>query len=333
MGQLDAADHIADGVDSGHIGFIVFIDKNAAPVHGGNVLQPFEKSLGQGSSAHGHQYLLRGSFLGLSLFFIGADQGSLSVFIHLLPDALEHGGGMDVHILLFQNHFQVLAKFLVQGGQDPVQGLDHCYPGAQGCVQAGKLHAYDASADDGQRLQRFPVVQDEITVHDSRKIHARQGQLHRRRAGGDEQSGSLDHFLANGHGLHVTGAEDPGRPFKQSHLGFFELGTDTIGQGAHCLIFIILQGIHIHPDVGSNHTDGGSLPGIFIDFGCMKHGLGGDAAPAQTGSANGLLLADSYLHALSGGRKSRHIAAGTGADDNQIKILYIHFTLIPRLAE
>ena len=63
---------------------------------------------------------------------------------------------------------------------------------------------------------------------------------------------------------------------------------------------------------------------VVIDFRGAQQRLGGNAAPVQANAAEVFALDDSRLEAKLGGADGRHIAAGAGADDENVETIVGH---------
>ena len=63
-----------------------------------------------------------------------------------------------------------------------------------------------------------------------------------------------------------------------------------------------------------------AVPGLVVELGGMQQRLGGDAADVEAGAAEGGALLDhGHLQAELRRPDGAHIAAGAGADDDQIE--------------
>ena len=265
--------------------------------------------------------------LGLQGFTAGADLdldrdaiARLGQFLDARPDAelqaaaLEGlaGGGRDL---------------LVLGWQDARQGLDHHHLGAERAVEAGELDADGARADDDQRLRRglrnhgLAIGPDAVAV----RLQSDLGNRARPCAGGQDDMLGLEGAAP----APLLGDDDLGRRRALFQLGrtFNHLDLVLAHQEADA-------GVQLGGDLARAFDDlakiearlvGGQavvaqVMQLLVDLAGLQQGLGRDAAPVQADAAQGLALHNGGLEAQLGGADGRDVAAGTGADDDDVEI-------------
>ena len=128
----------------------------------------------------------------------------------------------------------------------------------------------------------------------------------------------LDAFF--GGNRNTAGAQNGAGAANQIHLGALEHTLDTGGQLLGHSTLVGEDGVHVNVHRVSGDT--GVLAGadIMVNLGGMQQGLGGHAATVQAGAAGLAVLHNGHLQAQLSGAQSRNIAAGTGADDDQLII-------------
>ena len=210
------------------------VHRNAAPVQPQRVLQSGGKEAGSvRPPPGGHQHGVGLGRLRLALGRKGARQ-RLALPLHPLYD----GAGVDPDPPLFQQHGQVLTQLPVQRGQDAVHGLDDGDLGAQGAAQAGKLHADDPAADDGQPGIEPPVGQQLVAGDHAGQVQPRHRRLCGNCARGDEDVPALQHLFPH---PDLSRLLHPGGAPEKLHLVALQQALHT---GAELTGDLVLPGGH-----------------------------------------------------------------------------------------
>ena len=213
-------------------------------------------------------------------------------------------------------------------GQDLRQHLDHGDVGAHGVEERGELDADRAGADHQQRLRhllrhhRLEIGPDQLLVGLEPRQHARP------RAGREDDVLGLIGALAqralrrlDGGLLHRDLAGRIDRRLAPDHrdLVLLHQEADAVIEALRDAARALHHGLRIERDfLGGKPVILGVLH-VVVDFGRAQQRLGRDAAPVQADAAEIGFLDDRGLEAELGGADRGDVAAGAGADDDDVE--------------
>ncbi len=251
--QHRPGDHVADGVDAGHIGLEVRVDDDALPVVERHADGLEAEPLGVGHATDGDQH-----HVGLHHHAVGA-AGRCRLDRDLvagrgLGDARHLARELEAHALLGEDALQRARHLGVGPRQDAVEELHHQDLAAEPAPHGAELQADHAGADHQQPLghlrqhQRAGRGDHRALVDDDR------GQFRRVRAGGDDDALALDPLLVavvEGH-ADLAGAQDGGGAVQRVDLVLLEQEGDTVDVAFDALV---LEGQHAREIEPGRHLD------------------------------------------------------------------------------
>jgi hypothetical protein len=243
-----------------------------------------------------------------------------------LVDLGDLGADAELDATLLESLLGGLGDLGVLDRHDPVDGLDHGHLGAQGAVEAGEFDADGARADHDQRLghglrrQGVAIGPDLVAVRhraDGRDVAGAGA------AGQDDVLG-LDGAAAAG----LQGDDDlrSRRALLELSLAFDDLdlvllhqegdaARHGLGHAARALDDLV----EVERRLLDRQAVAIQVRQLLEDLAGLQQGLGGDAAPVQADAAKVLALDDRRLQTQLAGADRGHIAARTGADDDDIE--------------
>ena len=108
----------------------------------------------------------------------------------------------------------------------------------------------------------------------------------------------------------------------------FAQPAEVAGQRLDDLLPVAAHAVDVDLRRLEGDADVGGVAGVGDELGGVQHGLGRNAADVQAGAARPLAGIDERdLHALVGRQERRRIAAGTGAEDDELcvdNVCHIH---------
>ena len=320
MGQLHHGGNVADGVHAGDAGLEVLVHQQAlAPDLGIHALGKHAVPIGP--AADGAQHL----FAGDGLFRALLQQVDAQAVAGLLQ-RLHHGVGQHLDALFFQNLLEVLAQLTVHVGQQAVHALHQRDGAAQIPVKGGELHADDAAADDDQRvIEPVAALQQLVGGHDAGQFQPGDGRPHIDGAGGDEDAlrGVACHPAVRRRHIHFAGGGDTAHALDEIHLGGLQQAVDAAAQLLGHAALVGEDLLHIEGSACRVNAHARAVHRVTVDLGGVEQRLGGDAAPVQAGATHLTARHHRRMQAQRGGPEGGGIAAGAGADHNQL-ILHAH---------
>ena len=201
----------------------------------------------------------------------------------LALDFLDVHLGFDLHTDLLAEHGHALRDFLVHGRKNAVGHFKNVDLESQVGVQAGNLHADDAAADDGDRLEFRRIVFKKVVggVH-AGAVDAGDGHQIGHRAACDNNIGC---FVDLAVAADLLLACDGGVAFHHGDLvGLHHLG-DACAQLLDDFFFACVQGIEVVGNLLCADAQVlARLSGV-VELGGMDERLGGDAPAVQASAA------------------------------------------------
>ena len=243
------------------------------------------------------------------------------------------GAGEDLDALPLEALAGEGGDLRVLHGQDLRQHLDHRDLGAQRAEERGELDADGARAHDEQRFRhlrrhhRLEVGPHQLLVGLETGQHARPRARRdddvlgligagRQRALGRLALGCLDRKLARG--LDGRLAPDHG------NLVLLHQEADAIVEPPGHLARALHHGLGIEADVLGPEAVVLGVLHVMEDLGRTQQRLGRDAAPVEADAAQVVALDDGRLEPELAGADRRDVAAGSGADDDDVEALVSH---------
>ena len=224
--------------------------------------------------------------------------------------------------LLFEQALELATDLAVQSGQDAVEELDHDHLGAETTPHRSELEPDHAGADDKKPRRHF--VQDQRTGrgHDALLVDLDAAQPRHVRAGGDDD-GLAFNRLAGAVGrfhLDLAGRGDAADSREGVDLVFLEQEGDAFDVAVDALVLELHHGGQIElrlTELDAHLVE--QVAGFFEQLGGVQKRLRGNAADVEAGAAEGLVLLDhSHFHTELRCTDGTDIAAGTGADDDEV---------------
>jgi hypothetical protein len=214
----------------------------------------------------------------------------------------------------------------------PREQLENRDLAAEPAKDGGELDAHGAAAHDGDRLRHFSQVHRFVARNDAPAIDLDPRHASRRRPGRDDDLlPGAQRLRVALEDVHAAAAGEPRRPFDPRDLVLLEQILDPLGQTADDLVLARVDLRHVDADrnllrAGRRPSDGDApLPGVLDDLhgvGVLEERLGRNAADQQAGAAERLLLLDDGdAEAELGGADGRDVAAGSGADHDQVVLV------------
>src|SRR5699024_5599751 len=196
VGELEAGDDVAAGVDVADSGVEPFVGQHESAVHRDALLFEAE-AFGDRATAHGHEHVL--GLEGRTVL-----QGDLHAVGGFL-DALEHHTELAAAPALLAGALEVLRDRLVLVRDQVPEAFDDGDVGSEGAPDAGELAADDTAAEDDRRagdlvqLERLGARDDAIGDLETDGLRGRTGRQQHVRAGDGVVAvltGDLDGVLA-----------------------------------------------------------------------------------------------------------------------------------------
>ena len=320
VGEPWRAGEVADGVEPGDAGLAetVDIDVGFLDLHA----EGFEaKVFDIADNADGEDGAVE--FLRLFLAVLVGDVGGDRVLARF--QVFDLGAGDDVEPLLLEILLGHGGNFGVLDRQDARQDFGDGHVAAELIVEAGEFDADGAGADDeeplGHHVRRhgFAIGPDQLAVSDEAGLRDVAGTG----TGGEHdvlglESGvlavlALDDDLGRGRALF-----EAGRAFDDVDLVLLHQELDAAGQLAGDAARTLDHGIEVNLDLVDLQAEILGVLGKVHDFGRAQQCLGRDTAPVEADAAKRFALDDGGLQAELAGADGRDIAAGAGADDDEV---------------
>ena len=323
MGEHGLADDVADRKDVRHVGAHLRIHRDEAALADDHarLLGADLPAVGRTARrlqdevvAHG----LRGGLVALELHpqavVPGLDRHGLR---------LEHDVVEAVGVLLLPHLDRVGVRALHQA----VEHLDHVDARAQRGVDGRHLQPDDAAADH-QHLRRHLAQLERAGRVDDAGVARQEGQVHRGRAGGDDAVLELHHLLraglvlARAGGLldfQVVGVEEAAVAADDVDLARLGHAREPAGELADHAVLVLPERVDVHARLGEDDARLVDMLGLLDHRRHMQQRLGGDAAHVQAHAAERrIALDDRGPEPEVGGAEGRRVAAGTGAEHDQV---------------
>ncbi len=315
VGEHRARDGVADGVDARHAGREMRVGLHAAALveRDADRVQPEARDMRPAADREQHHVgadrLGRAARGGFHL------QRHASV-VHRSAGYLRRQA--ELHPLLGQDAFELLAHLAIHAGQDAVQEFDDRHLRAEAAPDAAHLEPDHAAADHHQvvghgiQLERAGGGDDALLIH----LDTAQGRGFRTRGDDDVLRG-----VVGARDLHGARRGNPPLPLQPGHLVLLEKELDALDVGGDDLRLACLHLREVErdlPDADAMLSE--VLAGFLEHFRGMQQGLGRDAADVEAGAAQRLALFHAgHLHAELRGTDGADIAARTGADHDDVE--------------
>jgi hypothetical protein len=276
-----------------------------------------EQALGVGGDADGGE-----QHVGLDLHaLVALDEVN---FHAVFADAEVFALGVHVNLdaLLLEGAMHGLGGVLVLDREHVGQHLDESDLGAEGVEEVGELHADGAGADDGDGLGLDLEVERLAGGHHADAIILQARDAAHLAAGADEDALGLEEgalFVARGDLDHAGGGH-MGVADDVVHLVLAEEELDALGHLLGDIARAQHDGGEVERDLLDDQADGIGLLDLLVELRALEQGLGGDAAPVQTGAARALHFdAGHFFAQLSGANRAR-VARRAAADDDEVVV-------------
>ena len=324
VGQHRSGDAIADRPDAINLGaeIVIGFDLAARIQRQTNGLDPQAGNIG--AAADGHQHAISLNRFGCTALGRFNRQCGL---VALDAGAGHLGAQLQLHALLLEDLGGFLADIAVHAGQQLVQEFNHGDLGAQAAPDRAHFQPDHAAADHHQVVRHLRQGQRAGAVNDHALIvidlDARQR--------GDAGTGGDHHVLGgvilarDGHGMGVLEGAITLEPID---LVLLEQVLDPAGQSFDRIGLIGLKRGQIEFDLAQLHAiTGQRATGRFFKlFRPMEQRLRRNAADVEAGTAQRFArFHASRLQAQLRRADCADIAAGTGADEDHVIIVFSHF--------
>ena len=214
------------------------------------------------------------------------------------------------------------ADLAVYAGQDAVKELDHDHLGAEPPPHRAELESDHAGADDQQPSRHLVQHQRASRGHDPPLVDVDARKPRHVRAGSDDDRLACDRLapaVGGGH-LDLAGPDDAPSALKRVDLVFLEQERDALDVAIDALVLELHHGSEIElrlAELDAHLVE--QVAGLFVALGRVQQRLRGNASDIEAGTAEGVvLLHHRHLHAELGGADGADIAAGAGADDDEV---------------
>ncbi len=217
---------------------------------------------------------------------------------------------------LARDHLHALG---IAAGQHGGQGLDKGDLAAELGVQGADLHADVAGADHHQSRGQLGEGQRAGGIDHTLAVEGQAGNGHRARARGDDDVLGFDQeFIVR------TWPRDAHRARRKEGRGALAVvaavGLEQLanprGQLADHGVFPLLHAAKVDPRVVDENAHIRGVGRLFVELGRVDERLRGNATHVQADAARGGLLYHQDLLAQLTESDAGHVAARTGADDN-----------------
>lgn len=311
MGEHGTVDDVADGPDAGDVGLEVGVDLDAFFVGEGDAGGFEAEVVGVGAAADGDEHDIGGELEGLAValggegFGLGVEAGDLGVYL-------------DGEALFLEDAGEVAGDIRIAGPADGGKEFDDGDLGTEAGPDGAEFEADGAAAHDHEFPGDFGEVDGVIGRDDGLGVEFKEGELDRRGAGGDDDVFGGEFLIADGE---FGGGGELGFAGDNGDLaGFGELG-DAAGEFGDDGVLLFQHGREIDFEIGEREAVVGGVMASEGDvLGGVEEGLARDAADVEAGAAEGGSFVDEGdLEAELGGAESADVAAGAGADDNEIE--------------
>ncbi len=320
VGEHRARNDVANCVNALGGGAEMVVDLHAAALVELHARLVGSEARGGGLATHGDEDLV-GFKLELLVLLFGGEERLLA----FLGDTGDFRAELETEALLFKETLGQLGDVLIDGARDLRQQLDDGYLRTKARPNATQLQADGARADDDKLLrhlvkaQGFGAGNNRVAV----KLHERQ--LHRHGAGcNNDVCGGDDLFAVVASDLYLALAFKRAEAAQHVYLARLgELGDAAIELGDDLVLALEHGG-----DVASQLAD---LDAVHIaalldgveNLGGMQQRLRRDAAHVEARAAErGVFLDECGFKAKLRGAKRGYVAAGAGANDEEVVICH-----------
>ena len=315
VGQHRADDDIADRPDAGDVGREMRVGLHAAAFVQRDAGFREAEPLHIGAAADGQQHDI--SLQRLRRAAGGRLERERHAVLGLLR-AGDLGLELELHPLLAEDLLEGLPDLGVHAGHQAVEIFHHRHLGAEAAPHAAELEPDIAAADDDHVARHLRELEPAGGGDDLRLIHLDAGQRDAFGARGDDDVLGVVGGIAHRHlagGGHTAFALQPG------DLVLLEQELDALGVGADDLTLAGLHLLEVERDGADIDAMLGELVLRLVEMlRGLQQRLGGDAADIEAGAAEcRALFHAGDLHAELGGADRADIAAGTGADDDDVE--------------
>uniref|UniRef100_A0A0N4ZZC5 PE-PGRS family protein n=1 Tax=Parastrongyloides trichosuri TaxID=131310 RepID=A0A0N4ZZC5_PARTI len=320
--QHGFAGQVADGPDVLHAGGAAIVDLHERAVHGhAHVLQA--PALGPRAAADGDQHLV-----GIQLHRVSVLVGDVQLAV---AEPSRAGAEQQLHAVFLQPLGDGVGQGLVVERQDAIGHLDDGDFGAQLAEGDAQLQADIAAADDDELLRDLGQAQG-LGGGDHVAAERQEGQFDRLRPRGqnDVLGGNADIAVVGFHGAGL-GVRKLGPALDDLDLGLLQQGGDARVQLLDHAVLPLDRLRQVDGRGRGGDAQGSVAGGLghrLILARCVDDGLGRNAADVQAGAAEARRGVHQHgLQPQLAATDPRHIAAGSGADDQDFGLEGLHQTL------
>src|ERR1700736_4312514 len=318
VSQHRTGDHVADREYVVHAGLEIMIHHDAAALVGRDAARLEAEPGRVGHAADRDQHHVRLDRLGR------AARGRLD----LGPCAIacsDHRGdfrcGPKRHPLLLQEALELPANFRVHAGQDAVEEFDHDHFRAESAPHRAQLEPDDARTDHEEPFRYLVEHQRAGGGDDALLVDVDAVEPRHVGAGGDYDRLGVERLaLAIGRDLDLAGREDAANADVAVDLVLLEQEGDALDVAVDPFVLERHHGGKIEPRPA--HVDAHAaehLAVFLVALRRVQERFRRNAADVETGAPEGLFLLDHRdLHAELRRPNGAHVAAGTGADDDEV---------------
>ena len=230
-------------------------------------------------------------------------------------------GELEGDALLFEDALEALGDVAVHAGQDAVEIFDDLDFGAEAAPDRAEFEADDAGADDEQFAGHERQREGSGGGDDLLLVDVDAGQAGDVGAGGDDDGFGFEVFggAAGVGDLDAAGGEDAASAEVHVDLVLLQEERDALDVALHALV---LEGEHlgeIEFRLCRDAHAGEAVAGFLVEFRRVQQGFRRDAADVEARAAVcRALLDDGDFQAELGGANGADVAAGAGADDDEV---------------
>ena len=231
-------------------------------------------------------------------------------------------GQLERDALLLQQAMKLPRHFAVDAGQDVIEEFDDRHLGAEPPPHRAELQPDDAGADDEKLLRHLGKLERTGRRHDALLVDVDAVEPRDVRAGGDDDVLGLQRLRLAVGVCHLDFArrDDAAGTVKRVDLVLLEQKRDAVDVAVDVLLLVFEQRGKIDArlaDLDAHLRK--TVAGLFIELRGMQHRLGRNAADIEAGAAEGgVFLDDGGFQPELRGTNGADIAAGAGADDDEV---------------
>ncbi len=211
---------------------------------------------------------------------------------------------------------------------DAIEDLDDVHLRAEPRPHRAQLEADRAGADHGQARRHRVERERLLRGDDPLAVEIEAGKRGGLRAGRDQDARALEKPGVGAVDLDASGRGDPRAPGQARDPVLFEEALHAVGEALHDPVLPGHHRAEVHGDVARPDAVRAEVVARRpVELARVEQGLRGDAADAQARAAERRLLVDAgHAHAELGRADGGDVAAGAGADHDQVVRGRAHLT-------